>query len=59
MVLTEKEMRRRERDNLRRALDATGWKIYGPDGAAELIGVRPTTLVSRVKKLGLKQGRSS
>ncbi len=53
-VLTEAEMRRLEKENLRRALRQTRWKIYGPDGAAELLGVKPTTLVSRIKKLGLE-----
>ncbi len=50
------ELRRRERDNLLAALRMTGWKIYGPGGAAELLGVKPTTLASRIKKMGLKQG---
>ena len=36
-------------------LEKTGWKIQGPDGAAELLGVKPTTLISRIKKMGLKQ----
>jgi len=54
--LTEVEVRRIEAENLRRALRQTRWKIYGPDGAAELLGVKPTTLVSRIKKLGLKRG---
>jgi transcriptional regulator with GAF, ATPase, and Fis domain len=55
-VLNEVEMRRLEKENLRRALRQTRWKIYGPYGAAELLGVKPTTLVSRVKKLGLERG---
>jgi transcriptional regulator with GAF, ATPase, and Fis domain len=49
------EIRRRERENLLSALNWTGWKIYGPDGAAALLGVRPTTLSSRIKKLGLQK----
>ncbi len=57
-VLTEDEMRTLEKDNLRRALRQTGWKIYGAGGAAELLGVKPTTLVSRMKKLGLERRRS-
>jgi transcriptional regulator with GAF, ATPase, and Fis domain len=56
-VLTEAELRRREKENLRRALRQTHWKIYGPEGAAELLGVKPTTLVSRIKKLGLEPYR--
>ena len=54
-VLTEAEMRRHEKENLHRALKQSRWKIYGPEGAAELLGVKPTTLVSRIKKLGLER----
>ena len=55
LVLTESEMRALEKDNLRRALSQSDWKVYGADGAAELLGVKPTTLVSRMKKLGLER----
>ena len=54
-ILTEAEMQRRERENLLAALDKTGWKIKGPDGVAELLGVKPTTLLQRMKKWGLKR----
>jgi transcriptional regulator with GAF, ATPase, and Fis domain len=50
---TEAEMQRRERENLVAVLEKAGWKIKGPDGAAELIGLKPTTLLSRMKKMGL------
>jgi DNA-binding NtrC family response regulator len=53
--LTEPEIQRRERENLRIVLQKTGWKIKGADGAAELLGVKPTTLISRIKKMGLKR----
>jgi DNA-binding NtrC family response regulator len=53
--LTEPEIQRRERDNLRIVLNKSGWKIKGADGAAELLGVKPTTLLSRIKKMGLKR----
>jgi DNA-binding NtrC family response regulator len=53
--LTEPEIQRRERDNLYMVLEKTGWKIKGADGAAELLGVKPTTLISRIKKMGLKR----
>jgi transcriptional regulator with GAF, ATPase, and Fis domain len=51
--LTEPEIQRRERENLRIILQKTGWKIKGADGAAELLGIKPTTMISRIKKLGL------
>ncbi len=53
--LTETEMLRHERENLLAALDQAGWRIKGDDGAAELLGVKPTTLLSRMKKMGLKR----
>ena len=37
--------------------DQTGWRIRGPAGAAALLGLKPTTLESRIKKLGLKRAR--
>lgn len=53
--LTEAQMQQRERENLLAALDAANWKVMGAGGAAELLGVRPTTLFSRMKKLGLQK----
>jgi len=55
--LTEAEMLHRERENLVVILDKAGWKIKGADGAAELLGVKPTTLLSRIKKMGLKRSK--
>jgi formate hydrogenlyase transcriptional activator len=55
-VLTDAELQRAHDDNLRAALDETGWKIYGPGGgAAELLGMKPTTLTARIKKAGLRR----
>ena len=48
-------MQQRERENPLAILEKAGWKIKGADGAAELLGVKPTTLLSRVKKMGLKR----
>jgi len=53
--LTEAEMDRHTRDNLMAVLNKANWKIKGPNGAAELLGVKPTTLLSRIKKMGLKR----
>lgn len=54
-VLTRDEVKRMERENLLAALEATGWQLSGPNGAAALLGLRPTTLASRMKALGLKR----
>ena len=52
---TDSEMQRLERENLFAVLEKTAWKIKGLDGAAELLGVKPTTLISRMGKMGLKR----
>lgn len=44
-----------ERRHILEALRRTGWKIYGRDGAAELLKVKPSTLASRMKKLGISK----
>jgi PAS domain S-box-containing protein len=54
-VLTTQDLARLERDNLRRALEATGWQIAGDSGAARLLGMAPSTLASRIKALGLRR----
>ena len=54
-VLSEADMKGIERENTLEALRQCKWKIYGSGGAAELIGIKPTTLVSRIKKLGIKK----
>jgi transcriptional regulator with GAF, ATPase, and Fis domain len=53
--LTEPELRLRERENLLFVLHKTDWKIKGVNGAAELLGVKASTLVSRVAKMGLRR----
>jgi transcriptional regulator with GAF, ATPase, and Fis domain len=53
-VIPEAEWRRRERENLRIALELANERIYGPDGAAEILGLKPTTLISRLKALGMR-----
>jgi len=42
-----------ERAHLQRALERCGWRIRGPGGAAAVLALKPTTLESRMKKLGL------
>jgi formate hydrogenlyase transcriptional activator len=44
-----------EKQILARHLTQKNWKIYGPGGAAESLGIRPTTLVSKMKKHGLQK----
>lgn len=42
-----------ERRHVQEALQATHWRIRGKGGAAELLGLKPTTLEARMKKLGI------
>ncbi|MBZ0089952.1 MAG: Fis family transcriptional regulator, partial [Thermoanaerobaculia bacterium] len=44
-----------ERRHLQRVLDRTGWRIEGPGGAAEVLGLRPSTLRSRLAKHRLRR----
>jgi PAS domain S-box-containing protein len=52
-VLTEPEMVEIEKQNIIRALETANWKISGNDGAAKMLQVPPTTLSSRLSKLGI------
>ena len=54
-IRTDAEMRALERANLFRALEKTGWKVAGDDGAAALLGLSASTLASRIKSFGLKR----
>ena len=58
-MLTRDELKRLERDSIARALEHTNGKVSGPGGAAELLGLRPTTLASRIAALGLRRGKAS
>ncbi len=55
-VLPDDEMQERVRRNMLAALDQCGWKLFGEGGAAALLGIKPTTLASRIKRMGLKPG---
>ena len=52
-IETEAERRGRLRASILQALEAAGGKVSGPGGAAERLGLKPTTLASRMKTLGL------
>ena len=50
-ILTDREWRDYERTNLLKALRRAEGRIYGAGGAAELLGLKPTTLTSRLRAL--------
>jgi len=52
---TQKQWLESQRANIKAALEKSGGKIYGKGGAAELLGLRPTTLSSRIAALGIKR----
>lgn len=52
-VITETEWRDRQRDNILAALRQANFKVSGKGGAAELLGISPGTLESRIKVLGI------
>jgi formate hydrogenlyase transcriptional activator len=47
-----------ERGYIADVLARTNWVIYGENGAAKILGLKPTTLQSRMKKLGLEREKS-
>jgi transcriptional regulator with GAF, ATPase, and Fis domain len=44
-----------EKEHIRAVLESAGWRIRGAGGAAEQLGLKPTTLETRIAKLGLKR----
>ncbi|MEQ4598332.1 MAG: sigma 54-interacting transcriptional regulator [Methylobacteriaceae bacterium] len=52
--LSEEERRARARSEIEAALHISGGKVFGAGGAAELLGLKPTTLRSRMKVLGIE-----
>lgn len=53
-VMTERQMQEMVRNNIVAALKACGGKIYGKDGAAVRLGIRPTTLSSRIRRMNIR-----
>jgi DNA-binding NtrC family response regulator len=53
-ILTREEWKRQERKSITAALKQCDGKVFGPGGAAELLNMKPTTLASRLKALGIR-----
>jgi transcriptional regulator with GAF, ATPase, and Fis domain len=47
-----------ERKHFLNVLEMTGWRVRGKNGAAEILGLKPTTLTSRLAKLGIRRPAS-
>ena len=54
-ILTEKAMKEFQKSNTVRALKQANWRVSGKGGAAELLGVRPTTLADRIRTFKIKR----
>lgn len=52
-ILTDAQLRQLETDNVKAALRASNGRLFGKGGAAELLGLKPTTLASRLKRLNI------
>jgi transcriptional regulator with GAF, ATPase, and Fis domain len=44
-----------EAEQIRQVLEGAGWRVRGPGGAAEQLGIKPNTLDSRMAKLGIRR----
>ncbi|KMU98210.1 MULTISPECIES: sigma 54-interacting transcriptional regulator [Acinetobacter] len=53
-ILTIDDLKQLEIKNLQRAVQHCEGKIFGEDGAAKLLAINPTTLISKLKKLGIR-----
>ncbi len=53
--LTEQEMRQFQKENTIAALKKANWRVSGPGGAADLLGIKPTTLADRLRTLGVRK----
>ena len=56
-IITRKALRNQARANIEIALRASGGRVSGPRGAAQLLGMKPTTLASRIQALGIRRER--
>jgi formate hydrogenlyase transcriptional activator len=54
-VRTKSDLREMERDTILQALEGAAWKVAGPNGAAQRLGVPPSTLASRMKSLNIRR----
>ncbi|MHB8882802.1 MAG: sigma 54-interacting transcriptional regulator [Thermodesulfovibrionales bacterium] len=48
-----------EKKHIIEALNTTGWRVSGKDGAAEILGINPKTLGSRMQKLGIQRNKKN
>jgi transcriptional regulator with GAF, ATPase, and Fis domain len=54
-ILTEADIIALQKQNMLAALIRADWRIYGKNGAAQLLGIKPTTLIERMRRLKIKR----
>ncbi len=59
LLMTDADIRALEKRNTERALSEANWRVSGSGGAAELLGVRPTTLADRIRKWHIRKPERS
>jgi transcriptional regulator with GAF, ATPase, and Fis domain len=57
VFVTDAEVRKQQRDNMLAALEHAEWRISGRGGAAELLGLKPSTLTDRLRAFGIERRR--
>jgi PAS domain S-box-containing protein len=57
-VMTDAQVRELEKKNMLNALRIADWRVSGPQGAAELLGIKPTTFTDRMKKYAIARPRA-
>ena len=55
IIMTRDELRSIEYENIISALKESSRKIFGPGGASELLDIKPTTLASKIKRVGIEK----
>ena len=53
--LLRRTLEEAERQHILRALRQTQWRVSGPRGAANMLGIKRTTLQARIRKLGIRR----
>jgi transcriptional regulator with GAF, ATPase, and Fis domain len=55
--MTDAQLRAYERTNMIKALNLANWRVSGPEGAAQMLGLKPTTFTDRMKKFAIERPR--
>jgi PAS domain S-box-containing protein len=56
-IMTEKALLALQKKNMLAALELADWRVSGPNGAAKLVGLKPTTFTDRMRKFDLVKPR--